>query len=52
MKGVVNFNFYFIYSKVNILEYFVWIKDLGMSMIGDGFKKMVKDLGLIGNCEK
>ncbi len=52
MKGVTNLNLYFTHSKVNALEYSVWIKDLGTSMIGDGPKKMVKDLGSIGNREK
>ena len=52
MKGVTNLNLYFTHSKVNTLEYSVWIKDLGTSMIGDGPKKMVKDLGSIGNREK
>lgn len=51
-KGVVNLNLYFTHSKVNTLEYAVWIKDLGTSMMGDGQKKMVKDLASIGNREK
>lgn len=51
-KGVVNLNLYFTHSKVNSLEYSVWIKDLGTSMMGDGQKKMVKDLSAIGNREK
>ncbi|NET34291.1 MAG: hypothetical protein F6K19_20080 [Cyanothece sp. SIO1E1] len=52
MKGVANLNLYFTHSKVNALEYSVWIKDLGTSLVGDGPKKMVKDLGSIGNREK
>jgi len=51
-KGVANLNLYFTHSKVNTLEYSVWIKDLGTGMMGDGQKKMVKDLTSIGNREK
>lgn len=51
-NGVVNLSLYFTHSKVNTLEYAVWIKDLGTNMLGSGTKRMVQDLQSIGNREK
>jgi len=51
-NGVVNLSLYFTHSKVNTLEYAVWIKDLGTNMLESGAKRMVQDLQSIGNREK
>lgn len=51
-EGHVNLDLYFTHSKINTLEYSVWVKDLGTNMMGGGEKRMVQDLQEIGNREK